>query len=71
MQQLDHETSEAFEGTGNPDGGGDFDEDTLGGVYVNLQPAGLVYGGVEESEEALGGRGWVSIVVSMLNAGLR
>lgn len=50
---MDHETSEALEGTGYPDGGGDFDENPLGGADVNLQLAGLVDRGVQEGKETL------------------
>jgi hypothetical protein len=53
VKQLDHETGEAFEGSRDADGGGDFYEDAFGGVDVDLEFAGFVYGGVEEGEEAL------------------
>lgn len=42
VEQLDHQTGEALEGTRNADGGRDFDEDALGGVDVDLELAGLV-----------------------------
>lgn len=53
MEQLDHQAGKAFEGAGDADGGGDFDEDAFGGVDVDLQFAGFVDGGVEEGEETL------------------
>ena len=54
MEKLDHETSEALEGTRDSDGGRNLDEDALGGVDVDLQLAGLVDGRVEQSQETLG-----------------
>jgi chitinase len=53
MQKLDHQTSEAFESTGDADSWVDFDEYAFGGVDVDLELAGLVDGRVEESEKAL------------------
>lgn len=53
VQQLDHQTGETLECTGNAHGGVDLDEDTLGGVDENLQAASLVDGGIEEGEKAL------------------
>lgn len=53
VEKLDHETSEALEGTGDTDGRRDLDQDTLGGLDVNLQPSGLVDGRIEKREEAL------------------
>lgn len=53
VQQLNHETGETLESTGNADRGRDLDEDALGGVDVDLQAAGLVDGRVEQSQEAL------------------
>lgn len=50
VEELDHETGEALEGTWDADGGVDFDEDAFGGVDVDLEFAGLVDGRVEESE---------------------
>ena len=57
VEELDHEAGEAFEGSGDTDGRGDFDEDTFGGVDVDLEFAGFVDGGVEKSEEALREKG--------------
>lgn len=48
-----HESAEPLEGSGNANGRVDLDEDALGGVDVDLQPAGLVEGRVEECQEAL------------------
>lgn len=53
MQELDHETGEAFEGSGYADGGADFDENTFGCVDVDLELAGFVDWGVEKGEETL------------------
>lgn len=53
VQQLDHETGEALEGSGNANRRRDLNEDTLGGGYVNLEAAGLVDGRVEEGQKAL------------------
>lgn len=53
VEELDHQTSETLEGTGNADGGADFDQDTLGRVNVDLEFAGLVERRVEQSEETL------------------
>ena len=48
VEELDHETGETLECAGNADGGGDFDEDVLGCVNVDLQLSGFVDGGVEK-----------------------
>jgi hypothetical protein len=53
VQELDHETGEAFEGTGDANAWVYLDEDALGGVDVDLEFAHLVNGGVEEGEKAL------------------
>jgi len=53
VKKLDHETSEAFEGTWNSDSRANFDEDAFGGVDVDLQLAGLVDRRVEEGKETL------------------
>lgn len=42
MKQLDHETGETFKGSGNSNCGAHFDENTFGGVDVNLEATGLV-----------------------------
>lgn len=47
MKQLHHQTGESLEGSGNTDSGADFDEDALGGVYVDLQLASLVDGRIK------------------------
>lgn len=54
MEELNHQTSETLKGTGNADGGADFDQDTLGCVNVDLEFAGLVERRVEKSKETLG-----------------
>lgn len=48
MEQLDHEPCETLEGTWNADSRADFDQNTLGGVNVDLQLACFVDGRVEE-----------------------
>lgn len=53
MQQLNHQTGETLECAGNANRGVDFDQDTFGGVDINLQAASLVDGRVEEGEKAL------------------
>lgn len=53
VQQLDHETSEALEGTWYADRGRNLNEDALGCVDVDLKLASLVDGRVEECEQAL------------------
>lgn len=53
VEQLDHQTGEPLECSRNADGRIDFDQDTLGGVNENLEPTGLVHGGIEESEQTL------------------
>jgi hypothetical protein len=53
VKELDHQTGEALEGTGDADGGADFDQDTLCCVNVDLEFAGLVERRVEEGEETL------------------
>lgn len=50
MEQLHHETGKALEGTRDAHRGGDLDQHTLGGGDVNLKPAGLVDGRVEQGE---------------------
>jgi hypothetical protein len=53
VEELDHQSGEALEGSRDADGRRDLDEDTLGGVDVDLELAGLVDRRVEEGEEAL------------------
>ena len=53
VEQLDHQTGETLESSGNANGGVDFDQHTFGGVDENLQATGLVDGGIEESKKAL------------------
>lgn len=56
MEELHHQTGEAFESTGNANGWADLDQDALGGVYVYLQLPGFIDGRVEEGKKALGDR---------------
>ena len=53
MEELDHETSESLERPRYPDGGIDFNENTLGCVNVYLQPSSFVDGRIKKSQEAL------------------
>lgn len=46
VQELDHETAEALEGSRDTDVRVDFDEDSLGGVDVHLEKTSLVEGRV-------------------------
>lgn len=62
VQQLDHQTSKAFESSRNANRGRHLNQDTFGGVDVNLKFASLVDRRVEQGEKTL-----VSMV-SMLNA---
>lgn len=57
VEQLHHETGEPLECSRDTDGRVDFDQDALGGVDENLEPTGLVHGGVEKSEQTLR---WIS-----------
>jgi hypothetical protein len=53
MKELNHETSESFEGTWDANSRTDFDKDSFGGVDVDLQFAGFIDRRVEEGEETL------------------
>lgn len=53
MKKLDHKTGESLECTGDADRWVDLDENSSGGVDVNLKFAGLVDGRVEEGKKAL------------------
>ena len=53
MKELDHKTGESLEGTWNTDGWADLDENTFGGMDVDLQLSGLVDRRVEQGKEAL------------------
>lgn len=44
VQQLNHQTGETLESSGNANGGVDFDQNALGCVDENLEPTGLVDG---------------------------
>ena len=63
VEELNHQTGEPLERTRNTDGRGDFNEDSFGGVNVNLEKAFLVDRGVEKREQTLG---WLVATV-MLN----
>lgn len=53
VEELDHETCEALECTWNTNGRADFDQDTFGGVNVDLQLASFVDRRVEEGKQTL------------------
>lgn len=53
VQELDHQTGESLEGTGNAHGGANFDENAFGRVDVYLELSGFIDGRIEEGEEAL------------------
>lgn len=58
MKKLDHKTSESLERARNADCRVDFDENSSGGVNVNLKFASLVDRGIEEGEKTLGELAW-------------
>ena len=53
VEELYHKASEPLEGTGNPDGGAYFNEDSFGGVDVNLKLSCLVDRRIEQRKETL------------------
>lgn len=53
VQQLHHQASESLECPGYPHRGRHLDQDALGRVDVDLQPAGLVDRGVDKGQQAL------------------
>lgn len=53
VEELNHETGESLEGSGNPDRGRYFNQNAFGCVYVYLQPPGLVNRGVKQGQQAL------------------
>ena len=55
MQQLHHETSEAFKGPWNAHGWANLDQDPLSRVNINLKLAGLVDGRVQQGQQTLDG----------------
>jgi hypothetical protein len=63
MKQLDHETSKSLECTWDSDGRAYFDQDTFGGVDVDLKLSSLVDRGVEEGKETL----QIVSIITMLN----
>lgn len=60
VEQLDHQPSKALECARNANRGRNFDQHTLGGGDVDLEPTGLVDRRVEEGEQALTGSTYVS-----------
>lgn len=61
MEELDHETGETLERSWDADGGRDLDQDTFGGMNIDLQLASLVEGRVKQREKTLAL--WVSMDV--------
>jgi len=53
VKKLDHETRKSLECTWNTDGGADFDEDSFGGVNIDLQTTSFVDGRVQKCKQAL------------------
>lgn len=53
VEKLDHQASKTLEGARDADRGRDLDQHTLGGGDVDLEPARLVDGRVEQGEQAL------------------
>ena len=53
MEELNHKAGEAFESPRYADCGANFDEDSFGGVNVNLKLASFVHRRIKESEQAL------------------
>jgi len=53
VEKLDHEPSEALEGTRYPHCRADFDEDSFRGVDVDLKLSSFVYRRVQKSKQAL------------------
>jgi hypothetical protein len=53
VEQLHHETRESLEGTWYPYGGADLNEDSFGGVNINLKLSSLINRRIEEGKEAL------------------
>lgn len=53
VKQLDHQAGESLERAGNADGRVDFDQDSFGGMDVDLELAGLVGRGIEQGKKAL------------------
>lgn len=61
VEKLDHQTCKSFEGTWNTNCWADFNENTLGRVYINLKPASLVDWGIEEGQKTLMCNIWSSV----------
>lgn len=64
VEQLDHQTGESLERSGNADGGVDFDQDTLGSVDENLQTTSLVHGRIKKGKQTLRWVSWNSSTFS-------
>lgn len=47
VEELNHEPGKAFESARYPDARTDFDKNSFGGMYVDLELAGLVDGRIE------------------------
>ena len=47
VEKLNHQPGKAFESAWDPDGRTDFDKNSFGGVYVDLELAGFVDGRIE------------------------
>ena len=50
VEKLNHKPRKAFESTRYPDSRTDFDKNPFGGVYVDLELAGLVDGRIEKGK---------------------
>ena len=53
MEKLNHKAGKPFEGPRYADCGADFNEDSFGGVNVNLKLASFVHRRIEEGEQTL------------------
>ncbi len=53
VEELDHQPSKSLEGTRDSDSGAHFDEDSFGGVNVDLKLPSLVDRRIKKSQEAL------------------
>lgn len=53
MEQLNHETGEPLESSGNADRGVNLDQNSLGGVDEDLEATGFVDGRIKQSQKAL------------------
>jgi hypothetical protein len=53
VEKLDHEACESLKGTRNSNSRADFNEDSFGGVDVDLEFPGLIDWRIEESKKTL------------------